>query len=94
MPRLPLLRRHRQVTSRLWSLKSQLEIPLSHVLGAEADPEAASERPKRLRLPASYVPGVITSDSFSWNGDRCSGTYAIRSRGSSCGSKTNGARGS
>jgi hypothetical protein len=36
---------------RLWSLKSRLEIPLSHVLGAEADPEVSLAHSKALRAP-------------------------------------------
>ena len=54
---------------KLLSLKSRLEIPLSHILGAEADPQAASENPKGLRLPASYVPGVITAGTFYLDGE-------------------------
>ena len=54
---------------KLLTLKSRLEIPLSHILGAEADPQAASENPKGLRLPASYVPGVITAGTFYRDGE-------------------------
>ena len=60
---------HVRGMDRLLALKSRLEIPLSHVLGAEADPEAASEAPKGLRLPASYVPGIITAGTFYRDGE-------------------------
>jgi hypothetical protein len=60
---------HVRGLDRLLALKSRLEIPLSHVLGAEADPQAASEDPKGLRLPASYVPGIITAGTFYRDGE-------------------------
>ena len=60
---------HVRGLDRLLALKSSLEIPLSHVLGAEANPRAASERPKGLRLPASYVPGIITAGTFYRDGE-------------------------
>jgi len=61
---------HVKGMDRLWSLKSQLEIPLSHVLGAEADPQVASGHPKGLRAPGTHLPGVITAGTFYQEGDR------------------------
>ena len=42
---------HVRGMDRLWSLKSRLEIPLSHVLDAEADTQVAREWQKGLRAP-------------------------------------------
>ena len=55
---------------RLWSLRSRLEIPLSHVLDAEADTQVAREWQKGLRAPGTHVPGVITAGTFFQDGDR------------------------
>ena len=61
---------HVRGMDRLWSLKSRLEIPLSHVLGAEADPQVASEHSRGLRAPGTHLPGVITAGTFYQEGDR------------------------
>ena len=39
------------------TLRSRLEIPLSHVLDAEADTQVAREWQKGLRAPGTHVPG-------------------------------------
>jgi hypothetical protein len=49
---------------RLWALKSQLEIPLSHILAVGAAPEAARGGWDGLRLPGTQIPGVLTAGSF------------------------------
>jgi hypothetical protein len=61
---------HVKGMDRLWSLKSRLEIPLSHVLGAEADPHIAREHRKGLRAHGTHLPGVITAGTFYQEGDR------------------------
>jgi hypothetical protein len=61
---------HVQGMDRLWALKSRLEIPLAHVVGAEADPEVAREWHKGLRAPGIHVPGVITAGTFYQDGER------------------------
>ncbi|MCU0492774.1 MAG: hypothetical protein MUD01_14380 [Chloroflexaceae bacterium] len=48
---------------KLWSLKSRLSIPLDHVSGAYAHPPMESGFPG-LRLPGTYIPGVITAGTF------------------------------
>lgn len=51
----------------LWALKSRLEIPLEHVVGAALDPEAHQqwgELWKGMRLPGTHIPGVIAAGSF------------------------------
>src|SRR6202521_2178114 len=58
---------------KLWSLKSQLEIPLAHVTGCEADPATAGKGFaavwKGLRLPGTEIPGVIAAGSFLHHGE-------------------------
>ena len=55
---------------RLWALKSRLEIPLSHVMGAEVNPEVAREWHKSIRARGTHVPGVITAGTFHQKGER------------------------
>jgi hypothetical protein len=55
---------------RLWALRSHLEIPLSHVLGAEADPEVARRWWQGIRSGGTHVPGVITAGTFHQEGER------------------------
>jgi hypothetical protein len=54
----------------LWALKSRLEIPLAHVVGAEVDPEIAREWHKGIRAGGTHVPGVITAGTFYQEGER------------------------
>jgi hypothetical protein len=49
---------------RFLALKSQLEVPLTHVTAAEADPEIAKAWWKGWRAPGVNVPGVITAGMF------------------------------
>ena len=46
---------------KLWALKSRLEIPLEHISGVRS---AADERARGIRLPGTYVPGLITAGTF------------------------------
>ena len=61
---------HVKGMDRLFSLKSRLEIPLPHVLGAEVDPDLAQGWRKGLRAPGIHLPGVITAGTFYQEGDR------------------------
>jgi hypothetical protein len=61
---------HVRGMDRLFSLKSCLEIPLSHVLGAVADPQIAGGHSRGLRAPGTHLPGVITAGTFYQEGDR------------------------
>jgi len=54
---------------KLWSMKSQLDIPLEHVRGASIDP-AIVQGPKGWRGPGSNLPGVITAGTFHQDGKR------------------------
>ena len=61
---------HVRGMDRLWTLKSRLEIPLSHVAGAEADPQIAREWHKGIRAAGTHVPGVGTAGTFYQEGER------------------------
>lgn len=58
-----------QGLDKLWALKSRLEVPLSHVRGATADPGMIKE-PKGIRAPGAHVPGVLTAGTFHLDGER------------------------
>jgi hypothetical protein len=49
---------------KLWTFKSTLEIPIVHVAGVRADPEAAPGWYRGIRMPRTNVPGVITAGTF------------------------------
>ena len=49
---------------KLWSLKSQLEIPLLHIVDARVDPEPARGWWHGIKFPGTNLPGVITAGTF------------------------------
>ena len=54
-----------------WAFKSQLEIPLMHVVGAEVDPaveEHWDELFKEISFPGTHVPGVIAAGGYYTSG--------------------------
>src|SRR5215208_588727 len=56
---------HVRGLDRIFALKSRLEIPLSHVLGAKADPDLRHPNPlKSLRFTATQIPWVVTAGTF------------------------------
>ena len=62
---------HVKGMDRIFALKSRLEIPLSHVMGAEVDPELGHpEWWKSLRLTATQIPWVVTAGTFYQEGER------------------------
>jgi hypothetical protein len=61
---------HVRGMDRLWALRSHLEIPLSHVSGAEAAQEAARGWWQGIRSGGTHVPGVITAGTFHQEGER------------------------
>jgi hypothetical protein len=61
---------HVRGMDRLWALKSRLEIPLAHVVGAEVYPQVAQGWRKGIRAPGTHVPGVITAGTFYQEGER------------------------
>lgn len=54
---------------KLWALKSSLEIPLEHVAGVRADPEAARGWWHGVKFPGTSLPGVITAGTFIQSGE-------------------------
>src|SRR5260370_36700965 len=67
---------HVKGVDKFWALKSKLEIPLTHVLGAEVDPAVAAhweewiDSGTGLKVAGIHVPGAITAGTF----------YAFRER--------------
>jgi len=62
---------HVRGMDRLFALTSRLEIPLSHVLGAQVDPELGHpEWWKSLRLTATQIPWIVTAGTFYQEGER------------------------
>jgi hypothetical protein len=48
---------------RLWALSGGVRAPLRTVAGVRRDPVAA-RRPDGLRIPGSYIPGILTAGSY------------------------------
>ena len=62
---------HVRGTDTLWSFKSQLEIPLIHVVSAEVDPavgEHWDDLVKERAFPGNHLPGVIASGGYYISG--------------------------
>lgn len=55
---------------RIFALKSQLVIPLEHVVGAAGDEEEARRWYHGVRAPGTQLPGVITAGTFYQHGER------------------------
>lgn len=55
---------------KVWSLKSRIEVPLSHITGAAIDTEAARGWWHGLRMPGTQIPGLITAGTFYQHGRR------------------------
>ena len=52
---------------KLWSLKSRVEAPLGHVREVCAAP---GERARGIRMPGTYIPGLITAGTYQLGGQR------------------------
>jgi hypothetical protein len=61
---------HVKGADKLWAFKSSLEIPLQHIAGVRADPEAASGWYHGIRMPGTNLPGVLTAGTFHQDGKR------------------------
>ena len=62
---------HVRGMDRVFALRSRLEIPLSHVLGAEVDAEVPHPAWwKSLRLTATQIPWIVTAGTFYQEGER------------------------
>ena len=63
---------HVKGIDKILAFKSQLEIPLTHVVSAEIDPIVVEKwghpNLKEIRAPGTGLPGVIKAGSFRLNG--------------------------
>lgn len=55
---------HIEGFDRILALKSQVEVPLSHVMGAQIDPDRANKVWAGLKTPGTHLPGLLTEGSF------------------------------
>ncbi len=61
---------HVRGLDRLFALRNRVEVPLSHVVGAEADPEEARRWWHGVRAGGTWVPGFVTAGTFYQGGER------------------------
>lgn len=61
---------HVMGADKLWAFKSSLEIPLEHIAGIRADPEAARGWLHGIRMPGTQIPGMLTAGTFYRHGQR------------------------
>jgi hypothetical protein len=61
---------HVQGLDKVWALKSQLSIPLEHVIAVRLDSEIIKGWWHGLKLPGSNIPGVLTAGTFYQDGKR------------------------
>jgi hypothetical protein len=54
---------------KLWTLRSQLEIPLAHIIAVRIDPDAARGFWHGFRMGGTNVPGLLTAGTFYQPGD-------------------------
>ena len=54
---------------KLWSLRSQLEIPLSHIRDAHADPEPAMGWFQGLKIAGTGLPNIFRAGTFYQQGE-------------------------
>lgn len=55
---------HMDGADKLWALKSRLEIPLRHVVGARPAVDEARSAARGLKVAGTSLPGVITAGRF------------------------------
>jgi hypothetical protein len=60
---------HVRGIDRLFALRSRLEVPLSHVEGAEADAEEARRKWHGIMERGIWVPGPITAGTYYQEGE-------------------------
>ncbi len=54
---------------KLWAMRSELEIPLAHIVSVRQDPEPARGWFHGLRVGATNLPGILTAGTFSQAGE-------------------------
>lgn len=55
---------------RLWALKSRIDVRLERVEHIEHDPSVGFPGLIHIRMPGTYVPGIIAAGTFYGNGNR------------------------
>jgi hypothetical protein len=55
---------------KLWAFKSQLDIPLAHVVGIERDEAEARVWWHGVKMPGTNIPNILTAGTFYEHGDR------------------------
>ena len=54
---------------KLWALRSRLEIPLDHIIGAEHDPESVGRWWHGVKLLGTDLPGLFAAGTFYYQGE-------------------------
>ena len=54
---------------KLWAFKSELTIPIDHIINAHQDTESVKGW-KGWRLPGTYIPSIITAGTFYKDGGK------------------------
>ena len=54
---------------KLWTFKSELRVPLSHILQARSNNKELS-RPNGWRSPGTYIPGMIIAGTYRASGKK------------------------
>ena len=65
-----ILHLHVQGADKVWALKSELSIPLRHVVTARADSEIVHRWRGMLKAPGTAIPGVIRAGTFYYDNKR------------------------
>ena len=60
----------------MFAMKREIDVALGHVVSVRAG-SLTSKQPDGLRLPGSYIPGVITAGSYWWK-DRGWSFWSVR----------------
>lgn len=56
-------------SDQLWSLRSRVEIPLTHITGAEFDPTQVGKWWHGWKLIGTDVPGLFAAGTFYYHGE-------------------------
>ena len=54
---------------RLWSFRSQIQIPLAHIRGVDADPEQVGRWWHGIKIVGTDVPGMFAAGTFYYHGE-------------------------
>jgi len=54
---------------KLWAFRSELDIPLSHIAGVEADPEQVGRWWHGIKVMGTDVPGFFAAGTFIYHGE-------------------------